>query len=221
MHTLCRTTATLALAALSACCCGGDEPSPAASAPKDAAPGWTDLFNGKDLTGWKPRDYPAPPGKSAPKKPNGWAAKDGVLVSTPPSTDLDTVGEYYSFELHAEFRIPQGSNSGLYLRGKYEVQIFDSHGKPPDLSGCGALYKRVAPSVNAAKPAGEWQTFDITFRGRALKVVHNGTVVQDLPDVGDHGTGAQSATPDGPGPIRIQGDHGPIELRNLRIRLLP
>lgn len=212
--------ALLTPALLSACCCADDNPSSAAPAPNKSQDGWTDLFNGRDLTGWKPRDYPAPPGKPAPKHPNGWSVKDGVLASKPPGTDLDTVGDYYSFELHAEFRIPKGSNSGLYLRGKYEVQIFDSYGKPPDISGCGALYKRVAPSVNAAKPAGEWQTYDITFRGRALKVVHNGTTVQDLPDVGDHGTGAQSAVPDGPGPIRIQGDHGGIELRNLRIKPL-
>ena len=111
-------------------------------------------------------------------------------------------------------------NSGVYLRDKYEVQIFNSYGKPPVDSGCGALYRRIAPAVNASKPPGEWQTYDITFIGKRLIVIHNGQKVLDVADVGPMGTGASSNRPDGPGPLRLQGDHDAVSLRNIRIRPL-
>ena len=106
------------------------------------------------------------------------------------------------------------------MRDKYEVQIFDSYGNPPSDSGCGALYKRVAPAVNASKQAGEWQTFDITFIGQRLTVVHNGQRILDNVDVGPKGTGAASHRSDGPGPLRLQGDHDAIAFRNIKIRPL-
>ncbi len=170
------------------------------------------LFNGKDLTGWHLRD---------PKGPNGWKVQDRVYVNTPPSTDIQTDAEYYDFQLHVEFRVSEGDgNSGVYLRDKYEVQIFNSYGKPPVDSGCGALYRRIAPAVNASKPAGEWQTFDITFIGKHLTVIHDGQKVLDNVDVGPMGTGAASKRPDGPGPLRLQGDHNAVSFRNIRIRPL-
>lgn len=179
--------------------------------PSKTDKGWISLFNGKDLTGWHLRN---------PQGPNGWKVVDGVYVNTPPSTDIQTGADYYDFELHVEFNVAPKSNSGVYLRDKYEVQIFDSYGQPPNQSGNGALYKRIAPAVNASKPAGEWQTFDITFIGRRLTVVHNGQKVLDNVDVGPMGTGAASQRPDGPGPLRLQGDHGPVSFRNVRIRPL-
>jgi len=173
---------------------------------------WISLFNGKDLAGWHLRN---------PAGANGWKVRDAVYVDTPPSTDIQTDGEYYDFQLHVEFNVSEGNgNSGVYIRDKYEVQIFNSYGKAPIDTGCGALYQRIAPTVNASKPSGEWQTYDITFIGRRLIVIHNGQKVLDVADVGPMGTGASSNRPDGPGPLRLQGDHDTVSFRNIRIRPL-
>jgi hypothetical protein len=182
-----------------------------AQAPKPDDKGWINLFNGKDLSGWHLRKADGP---------NGWTVKDGVYINTPKSTDIQTDAEFYSFQLHVEFKCEPHTNSGVYMRDKYEVQIFDSFGKQPDDSDCGALYKRIAPAVNASKPPGEWQTFDITFIGRRLTVIHNGKTVLDKVDVGPKGTGAASSRDDGPGPLRLQGDHEAVSFRNVRIRTL-
>ncbi len=174
--------------------------------------GWVSLFNAKDLTRWHLRD---------PKGPNGWKIQNGIYVDTPPSTDIQTDAEYYDFRLHVEFKVSDGDgNSGVYMRDKYEVQIFNSYGKSPVNTGCGALYRRIAPAVNASKPAGQWQTFDITFIGEHLTVIHNGRTVLDNVDVGPMGTGAASQRPDGPGPLRLQRDHNAVAFRNIRIRPL-
>ena len=173
---------------------------------------WISLFNGKDLTGWHLRN---------PAGANGWKVRDGVYVNTPPSTDIQTDSEYYDFQLHVEFKVSEGNgNSGVYLRDKYEVQIFNSYGQPLVDTGCGALYKRIAPAVNASKPAGEWQTYDITFVGKRLILIHNGQKALDVADVGPMGTGASSNRPDGPGPLRLQGDHDAISFRSIRIHPL-
>jgi 3-keto-disaccharide hydrolase len=174
--------------------------------------GWISLFNGKDLSGWHLRN---------PAGPNGWKVENGVYVNTPPSTDIQTDADYYDFQLHVEFKVSEGDgNSGVYMRDKYEVQILNSYGKPPDKAGCGALYQRVAPTINASKPAGEWQSYDITFVGKHLIVIQNGQKVLDVADVGPMGTGASSKRPDGPGTLRLQGDHNAISFRNVRIRPL-
>jgi hypothetical protein len=174
--------------------------------------GWIPLLNGKDLTGWHLRK---------PDGPNGWKVVDRVTVNTPPSTDIQTDADYYDFQLHVEFKVTAGEgNSGVYLRDKYEVQIFNSFGKEIAKNGCGALYNKIAPSVNASKPAGEWQTYDVTFIGRRLTVMHNGQKVLDNVDVGPMGTGAASSRADGPGPLRLQGDHEAVSFRNIRIRPL-
>lgn len=174
--------------------------------------GWIPLLNGKDLTGWHLRNA---------QGPNGWKVIDHVTVNTPPSTDLQTDAEYYDFQLHVEFKVNAGEgNSGVYMRDKYEVQIFNSFGKPAVDTGCGALYKKIAPSVNASKRDGEWQTYEITFIGRRLTVIHNGQKVLDNVDVGPMGTGAASNRADGPGPLRLQGDHEAVSFRNTRIRPL-
>ena len=185
--------------------------SPLAQSPRFSKTGWTELFNGRDLAGWHLRQ---------PDGPNGWSVKGGVYINTPKSTDIQTDANYYNFLLHVEFNVAPNGNSGVYMRDKYEVQIFDSFGKPPDQGGCGALYKRIAPAVNASKPAGEWQTYDITFIGQRLSVFHNGKKVLDNVDTGPKGTGAASNRDDGPGPLRLQGDHEAVQFRNLRIRPL-
>ena len=107
------------------------------------------------------------------------------------------------------------------MRDKYEVQILDNYGKPPAPDGCGALYRKIAPATNASKPPGEWQTFDIHFVGRRLTVLHNGQKVLDDVDVGPMGTGQASQRADGPGPLRLQGDHDAVSFRNVRVRPLP
>ena len=173
--------------------------------------GWVNLLNGADLGGWHFRKADGP---------DGWKVENDVYSSTPPSTDIMTDEEYYDFQLHVEFNIAAGSNSGVYMRDKYEVQILDSYGKPTADNGCGALYRRIPPSSNAALPTGEWQTFEITFIGQRLTVDHNGTRVHDNVDVGPKGSGAAGERADGPGPLRLQGDHGLVSFRNVRIRPL-
>jgi hypothetical protein len=129
-----------------------------------------ELFNGKDLAGWKPLN---------PAAEMKWSYKDGILRNAPPTTDLISEQKFWNFKLHVDFRIVEHSNSGIGLRGRYEIQILDDFGKPPGTHGAAALYSRVAPSVNASKPAGEWQSYDIRLVGRTLTVVHNGTKVLD------------------------------------------
>lgn len=178
-----------------------------------ARDGWIELFNGKDLSGWHLRK---------PDSPNGWKILEGaVYENTKPSTDLVTDREdFYDFQLHVEFMILPGTNSGVYMRDKYEIQIFDSYGNPAAANGCGALYQRTPPSENACGPAGEWQSFDVTLIGRRLTVVHNGKMIHDGVDVGPKGTGGSKDRDDGPGPLRLQGDHGSLLFRNVRIRPL-
>jgi hypothetical protein len=184
---------------------------PALAQQPDPKKGWIPLFNGKDLSGWRPRDAEKP-------KPNGWKVVDGVYVNTPPSTDIVTEREFYDFDLYAEVKLSPATNSGLYLRDKYEVQILNSFGKPMSENMCGALYRRLAPAVNACKPVGEWETFEVTFAGRRLTVLHNGQKLHDAVDAGPKGTGASSERPDGPGPLRLQGDHEAVSFRNMWIR---
>ena len=178
-----------------------------------AAEGWRSLFNGKDLAGWHLRKSDGP---------NGWTVVKGEYVNTPPSTDIQTDQEFYNFDLHVEFKVMPGStgNSGVYMRDKYEIQILDSYGKPPAPDGCGALYRKIAPASNASKAVGEWQIFDMHFVGRRLTLLHNGQKVLDDVDVGPMGTGQAGQRPDGPGPLRLQGDHEAVAFRNVRIRPL-
>ena len=112
-----------------------------------------------------------------------WTVQDGVLRNAPPTTDIISDQKFWNFKLHVEFKIVEHSNSGIGLRGRYEIQILEDYGKPINTHGAAALYSRVAPAVNASKPAGEWQTYDIRLVGRTLTVVHNGTKVLDKVEV--------------------------------------
>ena len=173
---------------------------------RDKAPVWgtpIKLFNGKDLTGWKAL------GK------NQWIVENGVLKSPHSGANLITEQKFNDFKLHVEFRCPSGSNSGLYLRGRYEVQIEDSKGKQPQKDLLGAVYGFITPSEMAAKDAGEWQSYDITLVGRMITVVLNGKKIicnQAIPGITG---GALDSNEGEPGPLYIQGDHGPIEYRNI------
>jgi hypothetical protein len=165
------------------------------------------LFNGKDLTGWVARHA---------SQPNRWKAQDGTLLNEDAGTDLMTEAKFQDFLLHAEVMVPQGSNSGIYLRGRYEVQVQD--GKEPGARHSrmmGAIYGQLTPAENAALPAGEWQSFDITLVGRTVTVVLNGKTILERQEIPGTTGGALDSREAEPGPIFLQGDHGRIAYRNL------
>ena len=135
------------------------------------------------------------------------------------SSDLNirSTETFNDFKLHIEFRYPKESNSGVYLRGRYEVQIEDSKGREPLSIYLGGIYGFIDPLFNMAKEPGEWQAYDITLVGRLVTVVVNGvTVIYNQPIPGVTG-GALDSNEGEPGPIMMQGDHGPIEYRNIII----
>lgn len=176
---------------------------------REKAPVWggsIKLFNGTDLKGWHAAGT------------NQWVVEKGGILHSPKSgANLLSDQLFTDFKLHIEFRCPPGSNSGVYLRGRYEVQIEDSYGKAPQKDYMGAIYGFLTPSEMAARPAGEWQTYDITLVGRMLTLVANGkTVISNQAIPGITG-GALDSNEGEPGPIYIQGDHGPIEYRNIVI----
>ena len=172
------------------------------------------IFNGKDLTGWR----------LLKEADNGWSVADGVLMNRVVKAkdkhfgNLRTEAEFEDFNLKTEVRTQEGSNSGIYLRGIYEVQIMESFGRPVDSHHMGALYSRITPSVAAEKPVGEWQTLDITLVDRHLTVILNGTtIIDNQPVLGCTG-GAMSSDEFKPGPIYLQGDHTNIDYRNMVLR---
>ena len=130
------------------------------------------LFDGHDLTGWSVLDGTT--GRSG-----SWSAKQGILTNGPLAGNLVSEKKFWNFALHVEYRIPPGSNSGVGLRGRYEVQIIDDIGKPPSVHSNGAIYSRIAPVTNASKEPDEWQTFDIRLVGRQATVVLNGVKIID------------------------------------------
>jgi hypothetical protein len=173
-----------------------------------AEPVWGDavaIFDGKTLTGWHT------PGA------NQWLAGDGVLRSPRSGSNIITDGKYTDFKLHIEFRYPQGSNSGVYLRGRYEVQIEDVEGLEPPNDVISAVYGFLPPTEKASKGPGEWQTYDITLVGRLVTIVFNGKTVICQGEIPGITGGALDSREGEAGPIYLQGDHGPIEYRNIVI----
>ena len=173
------------------------------------------LFNGKDLSGWR---------LIKPDADTGWSVADGVLMNRVDKKsgkhygNLRTDAEFEDFNLKTEVRTSEGSNSGIYLRGIYEVQIMESFGKPLDSHHMGALYSRITPSVNAEKPIGEWQTLDITLVDRHLTVILNGKTIIDNQTVLGCTGGAMTSDEFKPGPIFLQGDHTDVDYRNMVLR---
>ena len=173
------------------------------------------LFNGKDLTGWRLIN---------PKQENGFKVVDGILVNDPVQKEdaphisygnLRTDKLFEDFNLKIEVNVPKGSNSGIFLRGMYEVQVLDSYGKVLDSHNMGALYSRITPTVGAEKPAGTWQSLDMTLCDRHLTVLLNGIkIIDNQPVYGPTG-GAMISDVFSPGPIYLQGDHGKIAYRNI------
>lgn len=180
------------------------------AAPRSEPIAWGEpiqLFNGKDTAGWKLRHA---------EGPNGWKVQKGLLVNTPPSVDLVSEQSFQDFKLHAEFQIAEKSNSGIYLRGRYEVQIQDDFGKEPTSILMGGVYGFLTPSEMAAKKAGEWQTYDITLVGRKVTIVLNGRPIIDGEIPGVTG-GALDSNEGQPGPIFLQGDHGKVTFRKIEV----
>jgi hypothetical protein len=224
--------------------------------------GWIELFDGRSLAGWSGRQARGPAAEAHAWRVAGGVTLDpqdetrlriepgsGVLVNGDEgrTVDLQSALEHGSCELHIEFCVPKGSNSGVYLQGQYEIQILDSWGTPEGelkYGSCGGIYARWIdetrtpydgnpPRTNASRPPGEWQSFDVRFRAatfdaagskvadaRFERVTHNGTVIhEDFVCTGPT-RGAWRPTDVPAGPLRLQGDHGPVAFRNVRLRPL-
>jgi hypothetical protein len=191
-------------------------PAPSLSQVKFGEP--IQLFNGKDLTGWRLTD---------PNAISGWSAKDGLLVNQALQEEgkphknygnLRTDRGFEDFNLTLEVCVAKGGNSGVYLRGIYEVQVADTYGRPLDPHNMGGIYSRIKPTVAAEKPAGEWQTMDITLVDRHVTVILNGQkIIDNQPILGCTG-GALWSDVTRPGPIYFQGDHTSIEYRNIVLK---
>lgn len=176
------------------------------------------LLDGKSLDGWTLTNE---------KQANGWSVRDGLLVNNPVQEEgkkhksygnLRTVDEFEDFNLTLDFKVGKKGNSGVYLRGIYEVQVADSYGRPADSHGVGGIYSRIKPSSNPAKAPGKWQSFDITLVDRHVTVVLNGeTIIDNEPLLGCTG-GALWSDVLRPGPIYLQGDHTAVEYRNIMLR---
>lgn len=164
------------------------------------------IFDTKTTSGWKALN---------PDRPFGWTVENGILKSAGGASNLVFEQKFWNFKLHVEFRLAKDSNSGLGLRARYEVQILDDYGRPPNTHGNGALYSRIPPNENASKPAGEWQTYDIRLVGRQVTVVLNGKKIIDKGEIEGLTAIASDPNEGQPGPLILQGDHGPVEFRAI------
>ena len=168
-------------------------------------PVWGDsisLFNGKSLDGWE-------------TKSEDWVAINGILSCRAPKANIKTTARFIDFKLHFEFKIPERGNSGVYLRGRYEVQIFDSKGLELNEFQLGSIYGLLPPNQDAARESGEWQSMEIELVGRRVSVIVNDIPViidQVIPGITG---GAIDSNETEPGPIVLQGDHSSIEFRNI------
>jgi hypothetical protein len=208
------------------------------------------LFDGDDLTGWRaPRGDWLVTGSVAiaPKDPQMFAIGpgQGIIVNGDHGRTVDLISEaeFGDVDLHVEFCIPKHSNSGVYLQGRYEVQVYDSFGVDKDAYPgieCGGIYPRWiqeanveghSPRVNASKPPGVWQSFDIRFRAprfdsagkktanaRMVRIVHNGQVIHENVELNGPTRSGHWTDEKSQGPVLLQGDHGPVAYRNLRVK---
>jgi hypothetical protein len=188
---------------------------------------WTDpvsLFNGKDLTGWEPINNT--PDTLAGPLSSHWVAKNGELVNDAKGSNLRTTRTFDDFKLHVEYNCPPGENSGIYMRGRYEVQVAPAprDGHRPSARPFGNPYLGVACVYGFLGPSTpppfrpEWQTYDLTLIGRMVTVVFNGVATVDNQEVPGITGGALDSNEAEPGPIYLQGDHhGGIRYRNITI----
>jgi hypothetical protein len=174
---------------------------------------WTEpeaIFNGKDLTGWEPVNNPAN---------SHWVAKDGTLLNEARGSNIKTTRTFQDFKLHVEVLCPDHCNSGLYLRGRHEIQIGSEGGTRPK-NEMGAIYGYVEPKVAMPLGSGTWQTFDITLVGRYVTIVRNGVTIHENQEIPGITGGALDSNEGEPGPFFLQGDHdGGMAYRNIRIQL--
>jgi hypothetical protein len=222
--------------------------------PYEKGQGWKPLLTGTGLSGWLSREnklnewFTSPDAAMSPANPNALEAKKGpgpdiVNSLTGKANDIYTEKKFGDLEIYVEWMIPKGSNSGVYLQGLYEIQIFDSYGVPhPNESHAGGIYHQwindkpvggASPRLNASRPAGEWQYFHAWFRAprfdkngkktadaKFVKVIYNGQVVHENVTIAGP-TRAHMEIPEAPlNPIMLQGDHGPVAFRNIYVRSL-
>ncbi len=177
-----------------------------------SSPQWgnpVQLFDGKDLSGWKFAD---------PAHGKVWSVEDGTLVRNGTGSELISVPKFRDFKLHVEFNCGPMANSGVYLRGRYEVQIeTDSISEPPNRR-LGAVYGFLTPEPPLARTPDVWQTYDITLVGRTLTLVHDGKTVIDHQEIPGITGGALDSHEGSPGPIYLQGtEAGRVVFRNIVI----
>lgn len=167
------------------------------------------LFNGKDLTGWEPSDAAN----------NHWIPQDGALLNETKGANLRTTRKFDDFKLHIEYNCPEGGNSGVYLRGRYEVQVeYEPTGRNDPFHSLGSIYGFISPKIELPRKQGEWESFDITLVGRNVTVVRDGVTIIDRQEIPGITGGALDSEEAQPGPIYIQGDHtGGMKYRNITI----
>jgi len=180
---------------------------PVPSAWSEAKP----IFNGKDLSGWEGFG----PGA------NNWVAENGDLLNKTKGQNIRTTAKYNDFKLHIEYNCPDEGNSGIYLRGRYEVQVeYEKPGVNDAFHSMGAIYSFIAPNIELPRKPGQWETFDITLVGRKLWVMRDGVQTIAGVDIPGPTGGAIDSNEAEPGPFYIQGDHtGGMRYRNITIQL--
>jgi 3-keto-disaccharide hydrolase len=177
--------------------------------PVDA---WTDpqpLFDGHDLTGWEPDDAAA----------NHWIAENGELQNRQAGANIRTTRKFGDFKLHIEYNCPQGGNSGVYLRGRYEIQVeYEPSGKNDAFHSMGSIYGFIAPATAVDPRPGQWEGYDVTLIGRNVTVIRDGVLIIDNAEIPGITGGALDSREGEPGPIYLQGDHtGGLKYRNITI----
>lgn len=178
--------------------------------------GFVPLFNGTNTTGWHLRNATGH---------NSWTVENGILKNTvnqgEHGTDLVTDKKYWNFTVRYEFRVPDNSNSGFYLRGRHEIQILGDFAKgTTSVSGNGALYNFKAPDKFASKPGDQWQTAEATISDSKITMILNGVKIHDNVECRKSTGSELDNNVDQPGAIFLQGDHGTVWFRNLRIKEL-
>jgi hypothetical protein len=179
---------------------------------RTSAPKWgkaIPLFDGKDLNGWTPSD---PSAKAV------WTVENGTLITPGHGAELISTAKFNDFKLHIEFNCGHGANSGVYLRGRYEVQIEDDPEPEGPTMRTGGVYGFLAPSPAQPSRPGEWQSYDITFVGRMVTLVQNGQTIIDNQEIPGITGGALDSHEGQPGPIYLQGSEaGHVTFRNIMI----
>ena len=166
------------------------------------------LFEGENLEHWTVQHA---------DRPSGWEVVDGLMTNEAGANNLVSRQSFDDFKIQAEYKLEPQSNSGIYLRGRYELQVLDDHGEEPESHGHMGIYSRVAPAANVSRPAGEWQTMEATLVGNRVTVVLNGETVHDNVRLDGITGGALDSDEGAPGPIMIQGDHGKVWFRDVTV----